>query len=388
MERKTLNIGQIGYKVMGKAHSSGWQRVGMFFDPAADVCMKVLCGRDGDWVKNSMERYGWSDYETSWEKLVRRADVDVVDICAPSNVHREIVLAAIAEGKHVFCEKPLALNVADARVMLEAAVKAGIKHQVGFNYRYCPAMQLAKKMVDEGKLGRIFHFRGRFLQDWIIDPGFPLCWRLDKSVAGSGSHGDLGAHVIDAARFLVGEFKSVIGESRTFITDRPVVERMEGLSAKAAADAPKGKVDVDDATLFLCEFENGALGSIEATRFAQGHKNDFGFEINGELGSIRFDFERMNELMYFNAEDEAGLQGFRTIQASEGCHPYMHAWWPAGHVVGYDITFVHQFYEFVNAIANNTVPPVTFADGVECCRVLDAVDLSIERRAWVDIKSV
>lgn len=386
--KKTLNVGLIGYKFMGKAHSTGWQRVGMFFEPPAQVVMKAICGRDAGWVEQSRAKFGWESAETSWEKLVARRDIDIVDITTPSNVHKQIALRAAAEGKHIFCEKPLALTLADAREMLAAAQQAGIKHQVGFNYRFCPAIALAHRMIQEGHLGRIFHFRGRFLQDWIIDPEFPLVWRLDKSVAGSGSLGDLGAHVIDIARYLVGEFDSVIGVNRTFIQERPMVERMEGLSGKAGSDAPRGPVTVDDATLFMIEFKNGSLGQIEATRFAQGHRNDMGFEINGSKGSLAFDFERMNELRYFNADDEPGTQGFRLIQASEGRHPFMQGWWPAGHVIGYDTTFVHEFLGMVGAIADDKPAAPDFADGVACCRILEAVDLSIERRAWVKVESL
>lgn len=386
--KNVLNVGLIGYKFMGKAHSSGWHRVGMFFNPSVQVGMKAICGRDPQWVEQSRAKFGWESAETSWEKLVSRKDIDIVDITTPSNAHKEIALRAAAEGKHIFCEKPLALNLSDAREMLDAARKARIKHQVGFNYRFCPAIALARKMIQEGKLGTIFHFRGRFLQDWIIDPEFPLVWRLDKKVAGSGSLGDLGAHVIDAARYLVGEFDTVIGMSKTFVKERPIVERMEGLSGKAGSGAPKGAVTVDDATLFMFEFKNGALGQIEATRFAQGHRNDMGFEINGSKGSIIFDFERMNELRYYNAGDEPGTQGFRLIQASEGGHPYMNAWWPAGHVIGYDTTFVHELYEFVEAIAHDKPTCPDFNDGVACCQILEAVDLSIERKAWVKVDSL
>jgi len=385
---KQLNVGLIGYKFMGKAHSSGWQRVGMFFDPSAKIGLKAICGRDAGWVEESRAKFGWESAETSWKKLVARKDIDIVDITTPSNVHKEIALRAAAEGKHLFCEKPLALTLSDAREMLAAANKAGVKHQVGFNYRFCPAIALAKKLIKEGKLGTIYHFRGRFLQDWIVDPEFPLVWRLDKKVAGSGSLGDLGAHVIDVARYLVGEFGSVIGLSKTFIKKRPIVERMEGLSGKAGSGAPRGKVTVDDATLFMIEFKNGGLGQIEATRFAQGHRNDMGFEINGSKGSISFDFERMNELRYYSADDAPGTQGFRLIQASEGQHPYMKAWWPAGHVIGYDTTFVHELYEFVEAIVNDTSASPDFMDGVACCQILEAVELSIDRKKWVQVDSL
>lgn len=385
---KEINVGLIGYKFMGKAHSNAFQRVGMFFDPSARIRMKAICGREEPWVKESAAKFGWEDYETSWEKLVAREDIDAVDITAPSNAHKEIALAAAENGKHVFCEKPLALNLKDAREMLRAVQKSGVKHQIGFNYRFTPAIQLAKKMIDEGKLGQIYHFRAKYLQDWIIDPDFPLVWRLDKSVAGSGSHGDLGAHLIDTARFLAGDFERVTGMSKTFIKERPIVEKMTGLSGKAREDAPRGAVTVDDATLFVAEFKNGALGTFEATRFAAGHKNDMSFEINGSKGSLRFEFERMNELQYYSEEDEQGTQGFRLIQVSEGIHPYMGAWWPAGHVIGYEHTFVHEMYEFVEAIARDTKTSPDFYDGMKCSQVLEAVDLSIAERQWVTVDSL
>ncbi|MBE3101981.1 MAG: Gfo/Idh/MocA family oxidoreductase, partial [Firmicutes bacterium] len=283
---------------------------------------------------------------------------------------------------------PLALTLKDAREMLKAAEANKIKHQIGFNYRFAPAIQLAKKLIDEGKLGTIFHFRGFYLQDFIIDPEFPLIWRLDKNVAGSGSHGDLGAHVVDMARFLVGDFDKVMGMSKTFIKERPIVEKMTGLSGKAQENAAKGQVTVDDATLFLAEFKNGALGSVEATRFANGHKNDMSFEINGSKGSIKFEVERINELQYFNASDEEGTQGFRVIQVTEAIHPYAYAWWPAGHVLGYEHTFVHELYEFVEAIAKDKTPSPNFNDGVKCSQVLEAVDTSIEEKQWIDVDSL
>lgn len=383
--KDTLNVGLIGYKFMGKAHSNAYQRLGMFFNPTMKPVMKAICGRDETWVKQASPKFGWEGYETSWEKLIKREDIDIIDITTPSNAHKDIAIAAAEAGKHVFCEKPLALNLKDARKMLVAAQKNNIKHQIGFNYRFAPAIQLAKKLISEGKLGKIFHFRGLYLQDFIIDPDFPLVWRLDKNVAGSGSHGDLGAHVIDLARYLVGEFDKVIGMSKTFIKERPLVEKMTGLSGKAQSDAPKGEVTVDDATLFLTEFENGALGSFEATRFAAGHKNALSFEINGSKGSIKFELERINELQYFSTEDEEGLQGFRLIQASEGVHPYMGAWWPAGHVIGYEHTFVHEFYEFFEAIANNKETSPDFYDGVKCSQILEAVDVSIAEKQWIRV---
>ncbi|MDL2206976.1 Gfo/Idh/MocA family oxidoreductase [Eubacteriales bacterium OttesenSCG-928-N13] len=385
---KTLNFGIVGYKFMGKAHSNALSRLPMFFETDMAIRKKALCGRDKEWAEQAAQTLGWDEVETDWRKLVARDDIDVIDITAPSNFHKEIALGAAQHGKHIFCEKPLALNLADAREMLDAANAAGVKHQIGFNYRFAPALVLAKQLIDQGKLGKIFHFRGSFLQDWIIDPEFPKVWRLDKKVCGSGSLGDLGAHVIDAARYLVGDMKTVTGMSKTFVKERPVVERMTGLSGKAAADAPREAVDVDDATSFVCEFENGALGLFEATRFAQGHKNDMSLEVNGEKGSIRFEFERMNELHYFSASDEPGEQGWRLIQVSEGIHPYWSHWWPTGHVIGFPETFCHQLYEFVQSIEQDKPCVPSFEDGVKCAQIMEAVDLSIDRRAWVDVDSL
>ena len=384
----TLNIGLVGYKFMGKAHSNALARIPMFFDPELTIRRRALCGRDGEWARQAAEKLGWEGVETDWRTLVKRDDIDAIDITAPSNFHKEIAIGAAEHGKHVFCEKPLALTLSDARDMLEAANRAGVRHQIGFNYRFAPALVLARRMIEQNKLGKIFHFRGSFLQDWIIDPEFPKVWRLDKAVCGSGSLGDLGAHVIDAARYLMGDIKTVSGMSKTFVKERPAVTRMTGLTASAAEGAPKEPVDVDDATGFVCEFECGALGLFEATRFAQGHKNDMRLEINGEKGSIRFEFERMNELHYFSAADEPGLQGWRMIQVSEGIHPYWEHWWPAGHVIGFPETFVHELYEFAQCIAQGRPCLPDFADGVKCAQVMEAVDRSIDRRAWVDVDTL
>jgi predicted dehydrogenase len=311
-----------------------------------------------------------------------------VDVVTPSDYHKEIVMAAIANGKHVFCEKPLALNLSDAREMLASARSAGVRHQIGFNYRFAPAVLLAKQLIDEGKLGTIFHFRGLYLQDWIIDPMFPMVWRLNRDICGSGSLGDLGAHVIDLAHFLVGSIKTVTGMSKTFVKQRPVVESMTGLSGTAAADAPMADVTVDDVTSFCCEFDNGAMGTFEATRFAQGNKNAMSFEINGSKGSVRFFVERVNELQFYDATAPAGQQGFAVIQATEGGHPFGANWWPTGHVLGYEHTFVHEMVSFVQAITRGEDAVPGFEAGVAAAQVMDAVDLSIERRAWVDVASL
>ncbi len=387
---KQVNVGMIGYKFMGKAHSYAYRNTPMFFPSTLKPVMKAICGRDEAGVKQAAEQFGWEGYETDWRKLISRTDIDLIDINAPSNAHKDIAIAAARAGKHIFCEKPLALTLADSREMLQAAEAAGIKHMVGFNYRFAPAVRLAKKLVEEGRLGRIFHFRAWFLQDWIVDPEFPLVWRLQKEIAGSGSHGDLGAHLIDMAHYLVGDMSEVIGMSETFIKDRPIASSMTGLSAKGGGNtnAPRGEVDVDDATLFMTRFANGALGSFEATRFAPGHRCTNSFEINGSRGSVKFDFERMNELMVYFSDDADDVQGFRRVLATDPSHAYMDAWWPPGHTIGYGQTFTHEVFEMMNALKEDRQPVPDFNDGVKCQAVLEAVDLSIEQRRWVSISEM
>jgi predicted dehydrogenase len=388
MAPKRINVGMVGYKFMGKAHSHAYRDLPMFFPQAAKPVMKLICGRDESGVAQAAEQFGWEGYVTDWRRLLDRDDIDLIDINAPSDAHKEIAIAAAKAGKHLFCEKPLALTLADAREMLQAAEAAGVKHMIGFNYRFAPAVQLAKKLVQEGRLGQIYHFRAWFLQDWIVDPDFPLVWRLRKEVAGSGSHGDLGAHLIDLARFLVGDISEVIGMSETFIKERPLPASMTGLSAKGSKDAPRGAVTVDDATLFLARFANGALGSFEATRFAPGHRCTNSFEINGSKGSVKFDFERMNELQVYFTDDASDVQGFRRVLATDPAHAYMEAWWPPGHTIGYEHTFVHEVLELVNALEEERQPVPNFVDGVKCQEVLEAVDLSIAERRWVNLSEV
>ncbi|MFD5017517.1 Gfo/Idh/MocA family protein [Paenibacillus sp. NPDC058367] len=385
---KQLRIGMIGYKFMGKAHSNAYRSLPMFFPKALKPEMSVICGRNAEALAEAGTQLGWSDCVTDWKDLIAREDVDLIDINAPSNAHKEIALAAAKAGKHIFCEKPLALTLADSREMLQAAEDAGVTHMVGFNYRFSPAVRLAKKLVESGRLGKIYHFRAWFLQDWIIDPEFPLVWRLQKEIAGSGSHGDLGAHLIDLAHFLVGDVKEVIGMSETFIKERPLAAEMTGLSAKGDKDAPKGKVTVDDATLFLARFDNGALGSFEATRFAAGHRSTNSFEINGSLGSVKFDFERMNELEVYLTSDTEDVQGFRRVLATDPAHEYAEAWWPPGHTIGFEHTFIHEMLELSNAIEEGRQPVPNFHDGVKCQAVLEAVERSIEQRRWVDISEM
>lgn len=373
---KKLNVGMVGYKFMGKAHSHAYTDLGMFFETNADVVMKAICGRDEQAVKAAADKFGWESYETDWRKLVEREDIDFVDINAPSDAHKEIALAAIAAGKHVFCEKPLALNLADGREMLAAAEKAGIKHAICFNYRFLPAVQLAKQILDEGRLGEIHHYRATYLQDWLVDPNAPMAWRMKKEIAGSGAHGDINAHSIDLARFLIGEFDRVVGHNRTFIKERPL------------ASGGMDEVTVDDATGFLADFKNGAMGTFIASRVAAGRKNHNTFEIHGSKGTIRWDLEKLNELEVYFREDEPNLAGFRRIFATESSHKYAGNWWPTGHIIGYEHSFVHIVYEFVQHMTAGTPFTPTFYDGVKCQEVLEAVDLSIERGAWVGIDEV
>lgn len=382
---KQINVALVGYKFMGKAHSNAYSSLSMFFQPDAVPVMKVLVGRDRAWVTKAAKQFGWEEVETDYRKVLKRDDIDLIDITAPSDAHEEIGIAAAEAKKDIFCEKPLALTLEGAKRMLAAARANKVKHMVNFNYRTCPAVALAKQMIDKGLLGTIYHWRSVYLQDWIVDPSFPLVWRLDKKVAGSGSLGDLAAHSIDMAHFLVGDIAEVCGELKTFVKKRPIVETMEGISAKAAKTAKMGTVTVDDAALFLARFANGAVGTFEATRFAPGRRNHNKFEINGSKGSVVFNFERMNELEYYNANDPEGLQGFRLIQATDSSHPYMKAWWPPAHIIGYEHTFIHQLYNLMQTLAKNKMPSPNFEDGVKCQAVLHTVEQSAKEHAWMKV---
>ena len=386
MEKRKVNVGLVGYKFMGKAHSNAYMNVAKFFDMDAVPVMKAICGRDREGVKEAAGNWGWESYETSWKKLVRRDDIGLIDIAAPSYVHHDIAIEAAKNGKHVFCEKPLAFSVNEAKEMLAAVRKAKVCHMINFNYRRVPAIGLAKKLIDDGELGEIYHFRGTYLQDWIVDPQFAMNWRLRKRVAGSGAHGDLNAHMIDMARFLVGEIVEVVGQSKTFIKERPAEGKSTGLTAIAAEGTEK--VTVDDATQFLAKFNTGALGTFEATRLAPGRKNFNRFEINGSLGSLVFCFEEMNKLQFYSRKDKSYAQGFRTILATEAEHPYVSAWWPPGHIIGYEHGFVHQVYELMQGIARGKNPAPDFLDGARCVAVLEAVDDSVKQRKWIRVKKV
>jgi len=338
--------------------------------------MRVICGRNEEAVKEAQQKFGWQEYETDWRKLIERDDIDLIDISTPVNVHKDMAVAAAEAGKDVFCEKPLALNLEEANQMLKAVEKAKVKHMLGFNYRRLPAICLAKKLIDEGKIGEIYHFRAQYLQSWITDPEFPLVWRLKKEIAGSGAMGDLGTHIVDIVRYLIGEFQEVMGVEETFIKERP----------DPSQKGKKGKVTVDDATLFLAKFENGALGSFEATRFATGRKNRLFFEINGSKGSLVFDLENLNRLQFHSTEDSDYAQGYRDILVTEGIHPYVGAFWPHGHIIGWEHSHVNQIYDLFSYIAEDKMPQPNFRDGVRCDQVQEAVEKSIKGGRWVKVK--
>lgn len=372
--KNELNVAIIGTKFMGKAHSNAWLNAPRFFDMGIKPVLKVACGRNQEDLQDFAETWGWHETETDWRKVVEREDVDIVDISVPTHMHHAIAVAAAKAGKHIFCEKPFAITVEEAREMYEAAEAAGIVHYLNHNYRRCPAVRLAKSLIDEGKIGRIFHWRGAYLQDWIVDPDFPLTWHLRKETAGSGPHGDLNSHSIDLARYLVGDIKFVSAMMTTFIKERPLPgEGAATFSAGESAASELGEVTVDDASFMLAEFENGALGSFEASRFAPGRKNYNYFEIYGSEGSIVFNLERMNELQLFQRGDPANAQGFRTIIATEGGeHDYIANWWPPGHIIGYEHEFHHAVVDFMKAIEDGTSIAPNFYDGVKEVEVLAA----------------
>ncbi|SER26409.1 Predicted dehydrogenase [Lentzea albida] len=387
MTTTPLGIAMIGHAFMGAAHSQAWRVAPRFFDLPVHPVMSVLAGRDADRTRAAAERLGWADSTTDWKSVLDRDDVHVVDICTPGDTHAEIAVAALEAGKHVLCEKPMANSVDEAVAMAEAASRAaerGVRAMVGFSYRRVPALGLARDLVAQGRLGRIHHVRAQYLQDWIVDPAAPLSWRLDKDKAGSGALGDIGAHIVDATQFILGDtISEVMGTLVTFVPERPLATSHSGLSGTASDET--GPVTVDDAALFLARFGSGALGSFEATRFANGRKNALRIEVNGSAGSLAFDFEDMNVLEFFDGTEDPAVSGFRRILVTEPQHPYVGAWWPAGHGLGYEHAFTHQAVDLVRAIAEGTDPTPTFADGLQVQRVLAAVEGSASSGTWQQV---
>jgi predicted dehydrogenase len=373
-----INVAIIGAGFMGRAHSNAWRQVSAFSAPRLTPHLKVICGLEGRQVRAMARAYGWGETATDWREVVARSDINLVDICTPGDSHAEIAIAAARAGKVVFCEKPLANTVRDAERMLAAVERAGVTHMICHNYRRVPAVSLAQQIIKERRIGNIRHFRGTYLQDWLRDPAFPLVWRLDRRKAGSGALGDIASHVIDLARMLVGEIAEVAGATATFVKTRPLPDD----------PSRKGRVTVDDAAVAAVRFANGAIGSIEATRLALGRKNYNRFEINGSLGSLAFNLERLNELEVYFESDPPSLRGFRTVLVTEKTHPHMAAWWPPGHIIGWEHTFTHTVYDLLEAVADGKVPSPNFHDGVMNQRVLDAVERSSRTRRWVRVKGV
>jgi predicted dehydrogenase len=370
-EIPSLGIGMLGYAFMGKAHVNAYKKMPYFFwPPPATPRLVAIAGRSESALAEAARRYGFERHFTDWRRLIEDEDVQVLDNGGPNDMHAEPCIAAAEAGKHVICEKPLGRTAAESKSMLDAVEKAGVKHVCAFNYRFVPAVRLARQIIDRGDLGQIYHFRARYLQEWGDDPELARVWRFDKAQAGSGSLGDLGAHIIDLARYLVGEPKAVSGITRTFLKERP------------AGDGSNRRetVDVDDAFESIVEYENGAIGTLEATRFAKGRKNSNTFEINGSRGSIAFNLERLNELeVYLPEQGDRDSQGFRTVIVSESYHPFWKAWWPHGHMIGWEHTFVHEIEHFFNAIVGgHDIGPhgATFVDGYRAAVVCDAIEAS------------
>jgi len=392
----------VGYAFMGAAHSHAWRTAPRFFDLPLDPQLTALCGRNDDGVRAAAAKLGWGSVETDWRRLIERDDIDLIDICTPGNTHAEIAIAALEAGKHVLCEKPLANSVAEAERMTEAARAAaerGVFSMCGFSYRRTPALALARRMVEEGRLGTVRHVRAQYLQDWLSDENAPMTWRLDKSKSGSGSLGDIGAHSIDAAQWVTGQkITGVSALLETFVHERPLAGDLVGLGGHGdvGADAPRGTVTVDDAAIFSARFSGdgfdgdgnsaGAVGVFEATRFALGRKNAMRLEVNGTLGSLAFDFEDMNVLSFYDAAESPDA-GFRRIFVTEPEHPYVGNWWPTGHGLGYEHGFTHQVVDLVTAIAAGTQPSPSFADALQVQKVLAAVEASAaESSLWQKVE--
>lgn len=376
---KPLNIGMIGYGFMGRAHSNGYRRVSNFFDLPYTAVLKACCARDAAKVKAFADTWGYESVETDWRKLLERKDIDAIDICTPNNTHAEIALAAAAAGKMILCEKPLAMNGPEGLKMVEAVEKAGVANMVWYNYRRVPAVTLAKQLIDEGKLGKIFHYRANFLQDWTISADLPQggagLWRLDVAAAGSGVSGDLLAHCIDTALWLNGGIENLSAMTETFIKER-----------KHTATGKVEKVGIDDACTFMCRFGNGSLGLFESTRYARGHKALYTFEINGEHASIKWDLHDLHRLQYFDHRDQGNLRGWRSIHVTDGDHPYMGHWWVPGLQIGYEHSFVHQVADFLDGLGKGKPAQPDFRDAYRTQLVLDSILDSAKAGKWVEVQ--
>jgi predicted dehydrogenase len=375
---KTLNIGMIGYGFMGRAHSNAYAQVNHFFDLEYRPVLKAVCARDREKAQVFAAKWGYESVETDWRELIARKDIDAVDICAPNNLHKEIAVAAAAAGKAILCEKPLAMNSAEGEEMCRAVEAAGVPNMVWYNYRRVPAVTFAKQIVDSGKLGKIFHYRANFLQDWTISADLPqggtALWRLDVAAAGSGVTGDLLAHCIDTALWINGSITSVTAMTETFVKERKHV-----LTGKVE------KVGIDDACAFLCRFANGSLGLFESTRYARGHKALYTFEVNGERASLKWDLHDLHRLQYFDHRDEGTLRGWRSIHVTDGEHPYMGKWWVPGLAIGYEHSFIHQVADFLDGLAKGQPVGPTFRDALETQKVCDAVLASARSGAWTNV---
>ena len=375
---KPLNIGLVGYGFMGRTHSNAYRRVGNFFDLEHELVLKAICGRDENNAKAFAEKWGYESVETDWKALVARDDIDAIDICTPNNTHAEIAIAAAEAGKMVLCEKPLSMDTAEGETMVAAIEKAGVPNIVWYNYRRVPAVTLAKQLIDEGRLGRIFHYRAKFLQDWTIATDLPqggaALWRLDVKAAGSGVTGDLLAHCIDTAMWLNGSISTVSAMTETFVK-----ERMHNLTGKVE------KVGIDDACAFLARFSNGSLATFESTRYARGHKALYTFEINGEHASIAWDLHDLHRLDWFDHRDEGSLRGWRSLHITDSEHPYMDKWWVPGLQIGYEHTFVHQVADFLEGLSTGKPASPTFRDALETQRVCDAVLKSAADGQWTEV---
>lgn len=375
-----IGVGILGYAFMGKAHTNGYKKIPYMVYPApANPKLVAISGRNEEAVAEAAKRYGYAKYYTDWKDMIADDDVQLFDNSGPNILHLEPSIAAVKAGKHIICEKPLARNAKEAGQLLEAAEKAGVKHMTAFNYRFVPAIRQAYNLIASGALGEIFHFRAQYLQEWIVDPNFPMTWRFEKEIAGSGALGDLGAHVIDLARFLIGEPRKVSALTQTFIKERPLAD-----------GSGMGKVTVDDAFVTVVEFENGAIGTIEASRFCPGRKNHQVLEINGSKGTIVFNLERLNELDVFWKDSEPKeTQGFTNVLVSESYHPFWEYWWPQGHMIGWEHTFVHEITHMLDCIVNDKpVAPLAadFEDGYKNAVICDAILKSAEKEKHISIK--